>query len=208
MDYRTLSSQELIQQCVTTYASAAWQEFIRRFQPLMAGVVARTAMRWTKISPSLVDDLVQESYLKLCANQARGLREFQSRHEHAIYGFLKLVAYNVTMDYFKEQYASKRGKYQLTDSDPELVLQTKGQMSTAEDQVFMREIDDLINRLAANHRDKAVFLLYYRQGFSAKAIAKIPGISLTPKGVESCVHRLTVQLREHLAKNEKLKRRK
>lgn len=200
MDYKTLSSQELIQQCITSHASAAWREFIRRFQPLIAGVVARTAMRWTRVSPSLVDDLVQESYLKICADQSRRLREFQSRHEDAIYGFLKLVAYNVTMDYFKTQNASKRGRDKLTDSDPELALQIKGEKSTAEDQVLMREIDDLINRLAASDRDKVVFLLYYRQGFSAKAIAEIPGIELTPKGVESCVHRLTIQIREHMAK--------
>lgn len=203
MDYQSLSSPDLIQQCVTNADATAWQEFVRRFQPLIAGVVARTAMRWTMVSATLVDDLIQETYLKLCAEEFRRLREFESRHEDAIFGFLKMVAYNVTMDYFKVQHASKRGAALLTDSDPEFALQTKGQMSSAEDQVLLREIDDLMGRITASSRDKMVFLLYYRQGFTAKAIAEIPGIELTAKGVESCLLRLTVQLREHMAGTQK-----
>jgi RNA polymerase sigma-70 factor (ECF subfamily) len=133
MDYKSLSSQDLIQQCVSNEYSAAWQEFVRRFTPLIAGVVARAAMRWTKASASLVDDLVQETYLKLCADEFRRLREFQSRHEDAIYGFLKTVAYNVAFDNFKLQGASKRGASLMTNSDPAIALQTRGRKGIAED---------------------------------------------------------------------------
>src|SRR5262245_58380335 len=128
MDYKGLSSQDLIYQCVSSKSSEAWQEFIRRFQPLIAGVVARAAARWIGVSHSLIDDLTQETYLKLCTDEFRRLREFQSRHEDAIYGFLKVVAYNVTLDYFKVRHASKRGADLLADSDPEVALQTRGQM--------------------------------------------------------------------------------
>jgi RNA polymerase sigma-70 factor (ECF subfamily) len=199
MDYRSLSSPALIQQCAMGKAAEAWREFIRRFQPLIAGVVARAAARWTTVSATLVDDLIQETYLKLCTDEFRRLREFQSRHEDAVYGFLKVVAYNVTMDYFKVRQASKRGADLLTDADPDVAFQTKGQSGSADDQVLLREIDEMIDRIAASRRDKTVFLLYYRQGFTAQAIAGVPGIDLTAKGVESCLHRLTVQLREHMA---------
>jgi RNA polymerase sigma-70 factor (ECF subfamily) len=199
MDYKSLSSPDLIQQCVTSKSAEAWREFIRRFQPLIAGVVARAAVRWTTVSASLVDDLIQETYLKLCIDEFRRLREFHSRHENAVYGFLKVVAYNVTMDYFKVLRASKRGADLLSDTDPEVAFQTKGQAGRADDQVLLREIDEVIDRIAANRRDKTVFLLYYRQGFTAQAIADVPGIELTAKGVESCLHRLTVQLREHMS---------
>jgi RNA polymerase sigma-70 factor (ECF subfamily) len=69
--------------------------------------------------------------------------------------------------------------------------------------VLLREIDEAIDRIAASKRDKTVFLLYYRQGFTALAIAQVPGIELTAKGVESCLHRLTAQLREHMAGTRK-----
>ena len=96
IDYRQLGSPELIAECVATQQAAAWQEFVRRFQPLIAGVVARTAGRWTSATASLVDDLVQETYVKLCTEEFRRLREFESWHDDAIYGYLKAIAYRVT----------------------------------------------------------------------------------------------------------------
>src|SRR5438105_15838576 len=108
MNYTVLSSQDLLKECVTQAEAPAWQEFVRRFQPLIAGVVARTASRWGAVSAALVDDLVQETYLKLCTEEFRRLREFESRHDDAIYGFLKAVAYTVTMDYFKVHNPAKR----------------------------------------------------------------------------------------------------
>jgi RNA polymerase sigma-70 factor (ECF subfamily) len=52
-------------------------------------------------------------------------------------------------------------------------------------------------RLSATEskRDRTIFWLYYRQGFSAREIAELPGLGLTQKGVESCIHRLTNMLR-------------
>jgi len=176
---------------------------VRRFQPLIAGVVARTAMRWTDVSAGLVDDLVQETYLKLCTDEFRRLREFENRFEDAIYGFLKAVAYNVTMDYFKVRHATKRGSQLLSKADFDTALQTASKENSMEDQVLLREIEDLVNRITETDRDKLVFLLYYRQGFTAKAIAELPGVELGEKGVESCILRLTRQLRQHIVGSAK-----
>jgi RNA polymerase sigma-70 factor (ECF subfamily) len=203
MNYSSLSSQELLKECVTQAGAEAWEEFVRRFQPLIAGVVARTAMRWTDVSPGLVDDLVQETYLKLCTDEFRRLRDFESRFEDAIYGFLKAVAYNVTMDYFKVRHATKRGSQLLSKGDFDTTLQTVSKENPMEDQILLREIEDLVNRITETDRDKLVFLLYYRQGFTAKAIAEMPGIDLGEKGVESCILRLTRQLRQHIVGSAK-----
>jgi RNA polymerase sigma-70 factor (ECF subfamily) len=203
MNYSSLSSQELLKMCVTQAGAEAWEEFVRRFQPLIAGVVARTAMRWTDVSAGLVDDLVQETYLKLCTDEFRRLREFENRFEDAIYGFLKAVAYNVTMDYFKVRHATKRGSQLLSKADFDTALQTASKENSMEDQVLLHEIEDLVNRITETDRDKLVFLLYYRQGFTAKAIAELPGIELGEKGVESCILRLTRQLRQHIVGSAK-----
>ncbi len=203
MNYSSLSSQELLKVCVTQAGAEAWEEFVRRFQPLIAGVVARTAMRWTDVSAGLVDDLVQETYLKLCTDEFRRLREFENRFEDAIYGFLKAVAYNVTMDYFKVRHATKRGSQLLSKADFDTALQTASKENSVEDQVLLQEIEDLVNRITETDRDKLVFLLYYRQGFTAKAIAELPGIELGEKGVESCILRLTRQLRQHIVGSAK-----
>jgi RNA polymerase sigma-70 factor (ECF subfamily) len=203
MNYSSVSSQELLKACVTRADAEAWEEFVRRFQPLIAGVVARTAMRWTEASPALVDDLVQETYLKLCTDEFRRLREFENRFEDAIYGFLKAVAYNVTMDHFKVRHATKRGSQLLSKTEFDITLQTVAKKDPVEDRILLREIEELVDRITETDRDKLVFLLYYRQGFTAKAISELPGIDLSEKGVESCILRLTRLLRQHIVGSAK-----
>ena len=48
-------------------------------------------------------------------------------------------------------------------------------------------------------RDKQVFWFYFRYGMTAKAIAAIPAIGLSQKGVESLIFRLVDLLKEKLA---------
>lgn len=199
MNCRELNSQELIQRCVSSGDAEAWQEFVCRFQPLIAGVVARVALRWmSPVSAALVDDLVQETYLKLCGEESRRLKQFKSYHDGAIYGFLKTVAYNVTTDYFKVHNASKRGASLMSSADFDDTLRTSGWVDSSESQILIHQIEGLLNQVSENERDRSIFLLYYRQGFTAKAIAQIPGIELTEKGVESCLLRLTRQLRQQI----------
>ncbi|HET9183993.1 MAG TPA: sigma-70 family RNA polymerase sigma factor [Candidatus Angelobacter sp.] len=199
IDYSQLGSPELIAECVSGRDALAWQEFVRRFQPLIAGVVARTASRWVNVTAVLVDDLVQETYLKLCSEEFRRLREFESRYEDAIYGYIKAIAYTVTLDHFKLHYAAKRGAMLRSTSDPDDSLRVEGKNSSIEADILLRELEELAGQLAEGKRDKLIFNLYYRQGFTTSKIAEIPAIGLSQKGVESCLHRLTERLRKRAA---------
>jgi RNA polymerase sigma-70 factor (ECF subfamily) len=44
-------------------------------------------------------------------------------------------------------------------------------------------------------RDRTLFWLYYRQGFTAQEIARLGGAGLSAKGVESALRRVTIWLR-------------
>jgi RNA polymerase sigma-70 factor (ECF subfamily) len=199
MDYPSLTAEELIEECTSAGKLDAWKEFVRRFQPLIAGVVVRTAQRYGKFGPALVDDLVQETYLRLCIAEWKRLREFQSHNQGTVYGFMKAVARTVTLDYFKAQYAGKRGAGVGNSPNLESALRTAALRDSLEDQVLVNEIDDRFAQIAETARDRRIFLLYYRQGFTTKAIAEIPGIGLSQKGVESCLQRLTRQLQREMA---------
>src|SRR5436309_15907080 len=93
-----LNVDQLIQECAAGGNEIIWKEFTRRFGSFIAAVVSRAAMRWTRVSPELVEDLVQETYLKLCTEEYRHLRNFTCHHVRAIYGFLRTVACNATTD--------------------------------------------------------------------------------------------------------------
>src|SRR5262249_18357412 len=114
MDPQKLTAQELVQLCLDANEEAMWAEFVRRFQPLIAGVIAKRVRRRTGLlpSPNLTNDLTKETYVKICANIFRPLRTFDYRHENAMFGFLKVVASNVVEDYFR---SSRRDSEDDTD---------------------------------------------------------------------------------------------
>ena len=105
----SLSPEELVLACRQTDDVAAWREFVGRFHRLIATVALRVARRWGESSPQLIDDLVQETYLKLCDDNFRMFRKFKSHHPDAFYGYLKVVTANLVHDHFKAAHSSKRG---------------------------------------------------------------------------------------------------
>lgn len=186
-----------------------WVEFVRRFHPLIATVVLRTAQSCGELTPTLHDDLIQETYLKLCANDCRLLRNFRSRHPDAIFGFLKVVTANVVYDHFKASHAAKRGgrgipvslEEEQEGSQSHLREFPASNSSRIEQTILVQEIDRCLKRTISPtelSRSRRIFWLYYRCGLSARAIASLPHINLTTKGVESTIFRLSGLVRTAL----------
>jgi RNA polymerase sigma factor (sigma-70 family) len=208
MDYTSLQPEELIRICVKTGESSAWEEFIRRFNPLIVRVVVRTARRWGEFSSFVLNDLVQETYVKLCAKDCRLLRTFETRQPEAIYGYLKVVTANVVHDHFKVARAAKRGFGEATEDIEVVRIKTASasqsslsNQASMERTILLQEIDQHLARsISAEElpRSRLIFWLYYRSGLSASAIASLPNIGLTTKGVESALLRLTRLVRTAL----------
>lgn len=165
----------------------------------------RTARHWGEPSRSQLDDLVQDTYLKLCANNSRLLRSFQSRHEDSIYGFLKVVAANVVHDHFKSALAAKRGVTQTEALTEPVELQAKLPGADGFDIVSQRiqleKVDRALRQVTAgkdSQRKCTIFWLRHRQGLTASEIAAIPSIGLTAEGVESVLMRLAIMIRGHI----------
>jgi RNA polymerase sigma-70 factor, ECF subfamily len=203
--YTSFSPDDLVRACAGSKDPAAWEEFIRRFHPVIARVVWRIARRWGEPSRQVLDDLTQETYLKLCEDDSRLLRSFQPRFPDAIFGFLKVVATNVVRDHYKSAMAEKRGAGQ-TDALSEGTRTASaspalGNFDAMERHIFVQQIDEALSRSAAGEeqtRNRAIFWLHYRQGLSANAIASLPSIGLTTKGVESTILRMTRMIRSHM----------
>jgi len=205
VNWTTLTSEDLIEACVDTGDPAAWEEFVRRFRPVIAGTVMRTARRFGESAPDLIDDLIQETYLKICANRCRILREFKPQAADAVFGLLKTVAFSVAQDHFRGGLAAKRGagrRETPLETYTESAAAGREGLPPAEREILLREIDEQLataGEPAAHGRDRQIFWLYYRHGMTARAIALIPGIGLTQKGVESAIQRLTSHVRARLA---------
>jgi RNA polymerase sigma-70 factor (ECF subfamily) len=190
---------ELLQLCLESEQEALWAEFVSRSHPIIAGVIIKTIRRWTRPDPSLIDDLVQETYLKLCLNNFRALRHFDSQHENSVFGFLKVVASNTVRDHFRAVYSQKRGSgMTLIPLDCVPLAELKDASPIAERRIRLQTVDDCLNTYVDgpnSSRDRMIFWLYYREGLTAKAISGLPSIRLGVKGVENTIWRLVRLLR-------------
>jgi RNA polymerase sigma-70 factor, ECF subfamily len=207
VNYSDLSPPDLVWFCAKDSDADFWKEFIRRFHPVIARSVIRVAAQYGTFDNSLIDDLLQETYLKICAEQCKLLRTFTPQGPESAFAFLKVVATNVAQDFFKGRLAQKRAP-ELTAETVEPATASPNakfsdyRLTDAERAVLMDQID---RRLRCTlppdelQRSRTVFWLYYRSGMTASAIASLPTIGLTTKGVESLLFRLTRLVREGIS---------
>jgi len=201
-----MSAEELIRACAEGNDGAAWEEFVSRFQKPISLSIKRTACQWGKDPAQFVDDLLQETYLKLCQDKCRLLLEFARQHsDEAVLGYIKTIAINVAHDHFKSLHSQKRGAGETDqlheDFDPAAQSSNFGGPEAMDREVFLKEVHEQLQNCAAGsnqERDCLIFWFYYLQGMSAKAIAALATIKLTAKGVEAVIFRLTRCVREHL----------
>jgi RNA polymerase sigma-70 factor, ECF subfamily len=202
MDYGSLSSNQLVQDCLRAGNDDAWEEFLNRFHSLIATVVARTARRWSVTAPTTLEDLVQEVYLKLCSDHCRLLRDYHGIHEESLFAYLKVTAAHLVHDHFKARLALKRGSgcidQSLDHTDPPDRTGGPGTCEEVERTVLLKQICALLSEEGYSRAHRSLFWLYYRQGYTASALAAIPAVDLTVKGVESLLLRMTRSVRDRL----------
>jgi RNA polymerase sigma-70 factor (ECF subfamily) len=207
MELSSVSANELASICSQTGDEDAWREFVCRFQRPIALAVLRTARCWNVHSPAIVDDLVQETFLRLCVDDRRLLRNFVPREPDSIVGYLKVLAANVTHDRLRNEKALKRGgslhRQETEPADLDAFVPSSGGFEAVDRAIRRNEIDQVLRSFIPDRltdRDRSIFWLYFEQGFSAREIGQIASIGLTVKGVESSIHRSTQQVREALAR--------
>lgn len=205
MSYSQISVNQLAQVCAKSADAAEWEEFLRRTTPLASLVVARVARLWVSVSaPAIVDDIVQEVYVKLCEQERRILRDFTPRGEDSFLGLLRIVAGSVANDYFRRQSTVKRGgKAVITGMAWEYTpgaADTGGGAQGVQKLVLLSELDRVLRQAPeeVNERDRKIFWLYYLQGLTAAEIASLPSVDLSAKGVESALRRISGWLRHQI----------
>ncbi len=206
MDLSKLPANELATLCCDAGNLAAWNEFVRRFQKPIALAVRRKARKWGSVSPEVVDDLVQDIFLRLCADDCKVLRKFIPKGDDSIIGYLIVVARNVAHDHFRATMAQRAGgdahHLETEDGDLDFIPAFPTPTDSADWRIRMGEIDSALKSLMpepVTERDYSIFWMYFQQGFTAREIGGVEGFRLTVKGVESSILRTVKCLKEYLA---------
>jgi RNA polymerase sigma-70 factor, ECF subfamily len=203
--YSSFSLKDVVCLCAGPCDDEAWEEFVARVGRPIGLTILRTASQWGEASRSLVEDLVQATYLKLWEDGCRLLRNFAIQHPEAILGYIKKTAANITHDYFKHRHSQSSGgskpHLSVGDVDPEGGEQIHGSQEKIAFGVLLNEIDAHLQRGLSGpdqERDRMIFWLYFKQGMSTKEIASLPTVGLGTKGVGSVIERLKHCVREQI----------
>ena len=195
------SIRDLLQLCLSSDEQEQWGEFVRRTQPLIASVIINTVRRWKTPAPSLVDDLIQDTYLKLFANDKKALRAIKNEYENTIFGYLKVVASNVVRDHFRQP-VNKADEVELSDAALPPGPQDRERLEFLHKKEEIKGILETLSASETYDRDIAIFWLFYEQGYTAKEISLLPSFGLTVKGVEAVLFRVARYAREKLGLKE------
>lgn len=207
MRHSSLSLKDVVCLCADPRDDEAWEKFVARTRKPISLTIIRTASLWGEASAWLVEDLAQETYVKLWKDGCRHLRDFAIQHpdDPPILRYIKKTAANTTYDYFKHHRSQTSGgdkpHISTSEVDPEAGNQVHGSQGRIAFGVFLREIDEHLKHCLTGpdqKRDRTIFWLYFRQGMSTKEIASLPTIELTAQGVGSVIERLKHGIREQI----------
>ena len=207
--YSSLSLRDVVCLCAGPCDDDAWEEFVSRVDKPIGLTVMRTAWVCGERSLSLIEDLRQETYVKLLKDGCHHLRDFAIKNSDlAILRYIKKAAINVTFDHFKRKRRQKEGGDKPHISLSEVDLEAGKQVPRSQERidvvVLLGEINELLNHFLTGpdkKRDRMIFWLYFRQGWSTNEIASPPTIGLNAKGVGSVIERLTRCLREQILRS-------
>jgi RNA polymerase sigma-70 factor (ECF subfamily) len=169
----------------------AWEEFVRRYRKTIALIVLRVSRIWNESSTLIIDDLVQETFVKLCEDDCRVLREFRSEQPQGLQGFLKVLAANLAQDHFRALNATKRGVALTCSASEASPAGNNAALEAVDQAVLFKEIEEFLNATRTRQKHQA----------------SASGLGLSTKGVESVILRLTRQVRSrfHIAPRGKRK---
>src|SRR5262249_15588943 len=178
--------------CLASGSQRHWELFVEATRGVIATTVRRTLSQLGHPPPhDVVDDLVQDTYLKIWANDCAVLHRFHGDRPEALAAYLRSVVCNVTRDYLRANLANNRSSrpfnastHESTSAAPEVCDDSLG----VDRQLLLEQIDHWFTSRAPTQvvsRDRWIFWLYYRDGLTTRAIADIPAAKLSQKGVES-----------------------
>jgi RNA polymerase sigma-70 factor (ECF subfamily) len=159
----------LLRDCLSSGATAAtWELFAGRTQRLIAPAIVRGLRQFGAVpTRELVDDLVQDTFLKLCERDLSALRRFRGERPEALVAYLTIAACNVARDHARASLAEKRGSGRVDSAADEVIaaaIDPATEREAADARILLDEIDRRLSESGApaGARDRSIFWLYCR----------------------------------------------
>lgn len=183
---------------------AVWEELVRRYGRLLTLCVCRV-LRASGVhpAPDLVEEMVQEAYLRLLTRGERRLEQCRAEGEKQVVVYLARVAERVALDELRATSARKRGYGVLVplgsrEAGPAAAAVDPGE--TPDVLALRGEIRRLLLRVCRSLPERAdtrgerrrnlrILRLALIEGWSSREIVRAEGGRLAASTVDTVVHR-------------------
>jgi RNA polymerase sigma-70 factor (ECF subfamily) len=188
-----LSERSIASHCADRDAEA-WAELVRRYQRPILLILSRVL---GTASQADLQDLLQETYVRLLERDGEALRNLRGEREGALRSFVLQVALRIALDHLR----SRRRRSSLGASAAEQAPQTgptPEELVRAEER-RMRLAHAILQVASGGNtaRDLLVLRAHLLSGLSSGEISRLD-VGLSRKGIETLLRRLLERVRERL----------
>jgi RNA polymerase sigma factor (sigma-70 family) len=199
MDSRNISLRALLDHCLEQEDQDAWNEFDKRTRPTILGVVAkRLRFYGVSFTNELVEEVTQDTFLKLLKHDHRALRKGWV-DDFSIFKFIKVVGQSAVVDWLRKNKMWKDSD----ELDDHQELPAKPTSDTAEKEILRMQVDGCLQTLESHpnfKRDRVIFWLFYRYGYRDSEIAAL--VKLPVKTVQNILQKYVRTVRLKLRKDK------
>src|SRR5947209_17382647 len=100
----------LLQRCLRSNDSRAWQNLFERLRPTLLQTIRRTAFNYRHLPTQDYEDILQDTFLKITTKTK--IREVALETEASTEFYFRTIAANTTRDFLQNRSAIKRGASQ------------------------------------------------------------------------------------------------
>jgi len=217
VDLTKIKNNDLVSLCARELSNRkAWLEFYDRFDDRIRLVIYRECKaiiideRDAQFQET-IEDLVQDVYMKLLANNCKALKDFIGASENSIYTYLGIIARNVVLNYATKMNAQKRPTVErsidevldITEKGGKIRIKNFGSspFDDLEVEFLKEELETILDRIMTGsfkQRNKLIIKLHIYWGLSAEEIVSQLPYQMSPKTVSNLITRIKQQLREQL----------
>jgi RNA polymerase sigma-70 factor, ECF subfamily len=199
MDLKNISLRELVAYCLRDHAEDAWSEFDRRTRPTVRGAVAKQ-LRCCNVNATneLVGEITQDTFVNLLNHNYRALRK-DWPDDNCIFKFIKVVGNHAVITWLRKNKILNDPE----ELDDRQEFRVKPTPDTAAKEILRSQVDRCLQTLASDPnftRDRALFWLFYRQGYRDSEIAAL--VKLPVKTVQNILQKYVRVVRLKLRRDK------
>ena len=220
MDISKLDNLSLIGLCARQSKNLkAWREFYNRFDECIWLAIIREckeklSVRERSQFDQIVQDLVQDVYMRILEKDCKALRTFKGNHEHSVYLYLSTISKNVVRNHLIKMAAQKRPvvdksiheeQYISSDGRGVPVAERIPAYADTEEPYMLEDLENEIDSILDiylkgkdRERNKIIFKMHFYEECSAEEIARQFNFGLSSKRIGNIISELKQILRKAL----------